>query len=79
MHHPCSALRVHSTLRICGVVRLDLLSQFWDGVNVWGFGHTHFTIEFKERGIRVVSNQRGYVLSWKTKKWDFDVRRVVWV
>ncbi|KAJ5517980.1 hypothetical protein N7453_000402 [Penicillium expansum] len=52
---------------------------FWDGVNVWGFGHTHFMIEFKERGIRVVSNQRGYVLPWKTKKWDFDVRRVVWV
>lgn len=60
-------------------MRLDLLSRFWDGVNVWGLGHTHFTIEFKERGIRVVSNQRGYVLPWKTKKWDFDVRRVVWV
>ncbi|KAJ5360688.1 hypothetical protein N7517_009879 [Penicillium concentricum] len=69
MHHPCSALRVHSTLRICGVS--------WDGVKIWVFGHTHYTTEFKERGISVVSNQRGYVLPWKTEKGNFDVRRVV--
>lgn len=45
----------------------DLLAQSWDGVRVWVFGHTHYTTEFKEKGIRVVSNQRGYVLPWKTE------------
>jgi hypothetical protein len=29
-------------------------------------GHTHYTTGFKEMGIRAVSNQRGYVLLWKT-------------
>ncbi|KAJ5958281.1 uncharacterized protein N7479_005431 [Penicillium vulpinum] len=57
----------------------DLLSLPWEGVKIWVFGHTHYTTEFKERGIRVVSNQRGYVLPWKTEKGNFDVRRVVWV
>lgn len=44
----------------------DLLSERWDGVKVWVFGHTHYTTEFKERGIRIISNQRGYVLPWST-------------
>lgn len=57
----------------------DLLAQSWDGVRVWVFGHTHYTTEFKKNGIRVVSNQRGYVLPWKTEEGDFDVRRALWV
>ncbi|OQD98626.1 hypothetical protein PENVUL_c069G07780 [Penicillium vulpinum] len=31
----------------------DLLSQPWNGVNTWVFGHTHYSTEFKEKGIRV--------------------------
>ncbi|KAJ5907510.1 hypothetical protein N7495_000192 [Penicillium taxi] len=57
----------------------DILSEKWDGVKVWVFGHTHYTTEFKERGIRVLSNQRGYVLPWKDTKTDFDVKKVIWV
>lgn len=57
----------------------DLLSERWDGVKLWVFGHTHYTTEFREKGIRVVSNQRGYVLPWSKDTGDFDVRRVVWV
>lgn len=31
-------------------------------VQFWVFGHTHFSTEFERGGVRVVSNQRGYVL-----------------
>jgi len=44
----------------------DLLREdgggMWDGVKVWVFGHTHFSTEFERAGVRVLSNQRGYVL-----------------
>lgn len=43
----------------------DLLSNTradsWSQVKYWVFGHTHWTTQFKVKGIRVVSNQRGYV------------------
>lgn len=35
----------------------------WSGVKVWVFGHTHYTTEFSRDGIRVIANQRGYVLN----------------
>ncbi|KAJ5579866.1 calcineurin-like phosphoesterase [Penicillium hispanicum] len=56
----------------------DLISEKWEGVKLWVFGHTHYTTEFKERGLRVVSNQRGYVLPW-SKETEFDARKTVWV
>lgn len=38
----------------------ELLAQSWDGVKkVWIFGHKHYSMEFVEKGVRVVSNQRG--------------------
>ncbi|KZF23721.1 hypothetical protein L228DRAFT_246563 [Xylona heveae TC161] len=57
----------------------------WDGVKVWVFGHTHHTTQFKQDGITVLSNQRGYVLPWKpdprkrdsAEKDRVDVRKVV--
>lgn len=53
----------------------------WDGVKVWAFGHTHFTTEFKVDGIKVLSNQRGYVFPWSKQqtKADFDARKVIWI
>ncbi|PWY78552.1 hypothetical protein BO94DRAFT_558852 [Aspergillus sclerotioniger CBS 115572] len=56
----------------------DILSQTPDGV-VWVFGHTHHTTDFKEGGVRVVSNQRGYVLPWNNSKTQdsFDLRTVI--
>lgn len=55
----------------------DLLLQPWEGVQVWVFGHTHYSTEFREKGIRVVSNQRGYVLPWITEGKGFDVGKVI--
>ncbi|KAH6892360.1 Metallo-dependent phosphatase-like protein [Thelonectria olida] len=47
----------------------------------WMFGHTHFTTEFQRGGIRVVANQRGYVLGFKGPTLEdtrgFDAERVV--
>ena len=42
----------------------DLISgqESWNGIRVWVFGHTHYTNDFVSNGIRLVSNQRGYVL-----------------
>ena len=57
----------------------DLLSNKWKGVKLWIFGHTHYTTEFKENGIRVMSNQRGYVLPWTKDTGNFDVKKVVCV
>jgi predicted phosphodiesterase len=64
-----------------------LNGEDWSNVKLWVFGHTHFTTEFKKDGIRIVSNQRGYVLpgsvqrkkNEKNKKRLFDVRKVVYV
>lgn len=58
----------------------DVLPQFSDGVKAWVFGHTHYTANFKEGPVRVVSNQRGYVLPWNdAKKTDdgFSVRKAI--
>ncbi|KAL4945756.1 hypothetical protein BDV06DRAFT_8808 [Aspergillus oleicola] len=51
-------------------------------VRAWVFGHTHYTTEFRERGVRVVANQRGYVLPWmkmNEAKNGFDIGKVIHV
>ncbi|PWY65826.1 hypothetical protein BO83DRAFT_410747 [Aspergillus eucalypticola CBS 122712] len=52
---------------------------FATGVKVWVFGHTHYTTDFIEKGVRVVSNQRGNVLPWSYPKAQsgFDVRKPI--
>ncbi|KAG5926930.1 hypothetical protein E4U42_002806 [Claviceps africana] len=41
----------------------DLLCQpGWHGIKVWVFGHTHYTADLVRNGVRLVANQRGYVL-----------------
>ncbi|KAL4950223.1 Metallo-dependent phosphatase-like protein [Aspergillus filifer] len=62
----------------------DVLGKFPRGspVRSWIFGHTHYTTEFRERGIQVVANQRGYVLPWmklNEPKNGFDVEKVIHV
>lgn len=32
----------------------------WADVDVWAFGHTHFSTEMVVKGTRIVANQRGY-------------------
>jgi predicted phosphodiesterase len=55
----------------------DLLSLSWDGVHTWVFGHTHYSTEFEEKGIRVVSNQRGYALPGINEAKGFNVKKVI--
>lgn len=64
----------------------DLLGDAsWAEVKAWVFGHTHFTTQFERNGIKVFSNQRGYVLpgsieeksAERDEKKVFDVRRVL--
>lgn len=42
----------------------DLLErkEDWKDVVAWVYGHTHYSTEFQKVGVRVLSNQRGYVL-----------------
>ncbi|KAJ9272117.1 hypothetical protein DTO212C5_1880 [Paecilomyces variotii] len=55
----------------------DVLSEMVNEVKVWVFGHTHYSTDFKEGGIRIVSNQRGYALPWKSTEDRFDVGKVI--
>lgn len=64
----------------------DLLEETsWGGVKAWIFGHTHFTTQFERNGIKVISNQRGYMLPGsqarkrveKNDKNSFVLRRVL--
>lgn len=65
----------------------DILSQGdWTNVKAWIFGHTHYTTELKKGGVKVVSNQRGYVLPGAATGLDlkkmenrtgFNVRKVI--
>ncbi|KAF2759373.1 ser/Thr protein phosphatase superfamily [Pseudovirgaria hyperparasitica] len=68
----------------------DLISdrEAWRNVGVWIFGHTHYTTDFVRSGVRLFSNQRGYVLpgsiettrsskSRQTKPRVFDVRKTL--
>ncbi|CAK7206745.1 hypothetical protein SEUCBS139899_009551 [Sporothrix eucalyptigena] len=36
-------------------------SGAWNGVSTWIYGHTHYSNDFVREGVRLVSNQRGYV------------------
>lgn len=64
----------------------DLLGDAsWSEVKAWVFGHTHFTTQFERNGIKVLSNQRGYVLPGSREEKGgerdgemvFDVMRVL--
>ncbi|KAJ5099756.1 calcineurin-like phosphoesterase [Penicillium argentinense] len=55
----------------------DLLSQQWDGVKAWVFGHTHYSTRFKDNGILVVSNQLGYKPLSETGPNQFDPAMVI--
>ncbi|KAL1884039.1 hypothetical protein Daus18300_000148 [Diaporthe australafricana] len=67
-------------------VLLDTRDSTWSPVKYWIFGHTHWTTQFKLKGIQVVSNQRGYVFPGKNARLvadtqepshTFDANRVI--
>lgn len=41
---------------------LSAARKQWPNVKAWVFGHTHYTTDTVRSGIRIVANQRGYVL-----------------
>jgi predicted phosphodiesterase len=54
----------------------DLVDQAgWEGVKVWVFGHTHYSARFSQNAIKVVSNQRGYVLPGSTAQREEGAKR----
>ncbi|KAJ5164775.1 calcineurin-like phosphoesterase [Penicillium coprophilum] len=77
MHRTSSPQHAHNPWSVAFAT--ELLTQPWNGVDTWVFGHTHYSTEFKEKGIRVVSNQRGYVLPWSNEAKEFDAKKVIWM
>ncbi|KAF4509321.1 hypothetical protein G6O67_005586 [Ophiocordyceps sinensis] len=70
-HAPClegTSQPGHSDNPWSSAFATDLLAQEgWGGVSVWVFGHTHYSTDFSlPSGIRLVANQRGYVLPCMT-------------
>ena len=65
-HAPCingCSRPEHSSNPWAPAFATDLVGQGeWNGVKTWVFGHTHYSTDFRRSGIRVVANQRGYVL-----------------
>ncbi|KAJ9264649.1 hypothetical protein DTO212C5_7031 [Paecilomyces variotii] len=58
----------------------DVLGQIPGDVKIWVFGHTHYTVDFMRNGIRVVSNQRGYVRprsDLNGNQNSFDTRKII--
>lgn len=57
--------------------------QTWAPVSHWVYGHTHYSTGFEKRGVRVISNQRGYVVpgvvSRKGVDAAFDVGKTIQV
>lgn len=89
-HAPCingTSHPEHTSSDCNSAFATDVLDHgCWGGVNLWVFGHTHYSTVFVRDGIRVVANQRGYVLDPKRenavgsknekKKHRFDVSKV---
>ncbi|KAM4054326.1 calcineurin-like phosphoesterase [Hirsutella rhossiliensis] len=85
-HAPClegTSQPGHSDNPWSSAFATDILTEGgWDDVKIWAFGHTHYSTDLTlPNGIRLVANQRGYVLpgnamrgavSSKTKKGAHD-------
>ena len=65
-HAPClkgTSSPEHDASPVSSAFATELLATgSWKGVRAWIFGHTHYSTDFVRKGIRVVANQRGYVL-----------------
>ncbi|KAK3303710.1 Metallo-dependent phosphatase-like protein [Chaetomium strumarium] len=91
-HAPCiegTSRPEHTSNPWTSAFATDLIDgNGWEGVKVWVFGHTHYSSRFVRDGIRVVSNQRGYVLPGATRamggskskhRQEFDASMVITV
>ncbi|KAL0776989.1 hypothetical protein CaCOL14_006507 [Colletotrichum acutatum] len=57
----------------------DVLEEVGDSVRMicWVFGHTHFSTDTGVKGVRIMSNQRGYVGTGRVAKEGFDPTKVL--
>lgn len=51
----------------CAFATALISTHNWSNVKAWIFGHTHYCTDTVQNGIRVLANQRGYVLSNQAK------------
>ncbi|RYP78941.1 hypothetical protein DL769_003106 [Monosporascus sp. CRB-8-3] len=78
-HAPCvegTSRPEHSRNPWMPAFATDLVDQEgWDGVKTWVFGHTHYSTNLLRNGIRLVANQRGYVLPGSTSQREEGQKR----
>ncbi len=70
----------HPFYHMNGAFGNSLLRWVWEAdrkhkIKVWTFGHTHFTYDFVEHGIRFVCNPRGY----GSERWKNNQRHILQV
>jgi hypothetical protein len=88
-HVPCiegASDPEHATSNCSSAFVTDLLClDASAGVNIWVYGHTHYSTDFVRKRICVIAKQRGYVLDPSResesrkdqgKKHKFDIKRV---
>ncbi|KAJ2973891.1 hypothetical protein NQ176_g6347 [Zarea fungicola] len=65
-HAPClegTSLPEHARNPWSSAFATDMLaSGDWGPVKTWIFGHTHFSTDTVRNGVRIVANQRGYIM-----------------
>ncbi|KAF2461592.1 ser/Thr protein phosphatase superfamily [Lineolata rhizophorae] len=65
-HAPCvegTSRPEHTSNPWAPAFATDLVDQEgWDNVKTWAFGHTHYSTSLLRNGVKLVANQRGYIL-----------------
>jgi hypothetical protein len=66
----------HRASRIGSAFATDLIPGQLDGcqISIWAYGHTHYNSDITTGGVRLFTNQRGYITALCL---DFDIRKVV--
>lgn len=62
-HAPCAGTSdpQHDGNILSPAFASDLTALMQPPVKTWIFGHTHYSVDFEVQGVRVLSNQRGYL------------------
>ncbi|OAQ88890.1 ser/thr protein phosphatase superfamily [Purpureocillium lilacinum] len=78
-HAPCvegSSSPAHASNPWTPAFATDIIQEGeWEGVKAWAFGHTHYSTTFMRNGIKLIANQRGYVLPGSAAQKDGDKKR----
>lgn len=78
-HAPCvegSSSPAHASNPWTPAFATDIIQDGeWEGVKAWAFGHTHYSTTFMRNGIKLIANQRGYVLPGSAAQKDGDKKK----